>query len=59
MISPFLILLAVYLVFSGLADFLGFNLGSMASFLLGLTAVGSGVLMLLSVKECMHCSEEE
>lgn len=53
-----LILLAVYLIFSGLADLMGFHLHWIAAFILGLTAVVSGALILISINEYCHCSDE-
>lgn len=53
-----LILLAVFLIFNSLADFAGFNLNWITHFLLGLVAVVSGILMLISIKEFLHCSED-
>lgn len=53
-----LILLAVYLIFSSLADLIGFQFTGMVASLLGAAAVGSGILMLLSIKEFLNLPEE-
>lgn len=53
-----LILLAIFLIFNSLADFAGFNLHFIVNFFLGLFAVVSGILMLISIKEFLHYSED-
>lgn len=53
-----LVFLAIYLIVAGLAGFLGFHLSSIANFLLGLCAVVSGILILLTSRECLHHSEK-
>jgi hypothetical protein len=54
-----MIFLSVFLIFTSLADFMGFHLSHFANFILGGTAVTSGVLMLLSIREFYHFSEED
>lgn len=54
-----LILLAVFLIFNSIAELAGFHLHSLINLLLGLVAVISGILMLISVKEFLHYSEED
>lgn len=53
-----LILLAIYLIFTGLVGLMGFQLHWIASFLLGLSAVASGVLILLSIHEYYNSPEK-
>lgn len=54
-----LILLAIYLIFTALSNFLGLHLSSFANFLFGLVPVTSGILMLLGIHEYCEHSEEE
>lgn len=54
-----LIFLAVYLIFSALVDFMGFHLHTFANLLLGLSALASGILMLLSIHDHCHSEEEK
>lgn len=53
-----IILLGIFLVFSGLVDFSGAHLSHFWNFLLGLTALASGVLMLISIWEYYHYPHE-
>lgn len=52
-----LILLAVYLILNPLSNLLGFGGMGISHFVVGLSAALSGILMLVSVKECLHCSD--
>jgi hypothetical protein len=54
-----LILLAVFLIFNSLVSLMGYHLHWFPAFILGLIAVASGVLMLLSIKEFWHYPMEE
>jgi hypothetical protein len=54
-----LIFLSVFLIFHGFVGFMGFNLHWIGNLLLGISAVVSGVLILLSIHEFYHPSEEE
>lgn len=49
-----LILLAIYLFFSSVFSLAGYAPVSFAAFLLGLSAVGSGLLILIASKEFLH-----
>ena len=49
-----LVLLAIYLFFSSCFALIEFVPTSFVAFLLGLSAFGSGILLLIASKECLH-----
>lgn len=53
-----LVLLAIFLILNGLVDLMGLQLHAIAHFILGLIAIVSGILMLLSSSEFYHYTEE-
>lgn len=52
------IFLAAYLILNGLVDFFGFHLHWVPAFIIGLIAAVSGILILISIAEYYHYSEE-
>lgn len=54
-----LVFLSIFLIFTGLIDFMGFQIHSIGNLILGLFALGSGILMLLSIREFYHYSDNE
>lgn len=53
-----LILLAVYLFFNAAFDIFGYSPQGAIGFFLGLCAIGSGVLILIAIREYTHHSEK-
>ncbi len=53
------VLLAVYIFFMAAFDFFNFQAMGAVGFFLGLAGVGSGVLMLISMKEWHHLGEKK
>ena len=47
-----IILLAVYLIFTGLTQLLGISVPALGGFLMQLLALTSGVLLLVSLRHC-------
>ncbi len=52
-----LVLLAVYLFFNAAFSMFGYTPSGIISFFLGLAALGSGVLILISIREFLHFAE--
>ena len=53
-----LIILAIYLILTTGVNLVGYASGSSANFVLGLGAIVSGVLFLVSCGHCSHCDKE-